>query len=423
MQDIFASGLDAFAQQRTLHPRESRAAWCIRGCYTQALGSHMLRCPEGHFSSEQFHACGHRSCPRCAQRKRARWIDAELMRLLPCPHFHVVFTLPHELLALWEFNREQFTKLLFDSVRTALLELMADPRHLGAAPGLLMQLHTWGRNLSHHPHIHALVSAGGLTPELRWRSTRSDFLLPLKPLRRLFSGKLLAGLRELLELGQLRLPPAQPHGHWSALLRALYRKHWNIQINPAYASGRSVTLYLARYARGGPLPKERALFLHHDTVSFDYTDHRDGRAKRLHLHAHEFIARILWHAPPKSVHTVRHAGLYASAARRHHLTAAIALSQSDSHTVALNHAASSLAHHIQHPPSDPPLCPACRAPLWRSYRAPVHARSQGRNQIPLCSSGSPVTTSAHLGPTLRSSGSSTAGRFRASKYCPYAAGC
>jgi len=408
LQDVFISGFDAYARTRTLHPREARAAWCIRNCFGPAMGSHTLVCPTGHFSLEQFHACRHRSCPRCAARSRVQWIDAELSRLLPCPHFHLVFTLPHELLPLWEFNRECFIRLLFDSVRACLLELLADPRHLGATPGLLMSLHTWGRNLSHHPHVHALVSAGGITPEQRWKPTRCGFLLPLKPLQALFSGKLLAGLRALLDDQHLRLPPQLPAAHCSDLISRLYRKHWNIQINPAYESGRSVTLYLARYARGGPLPASRPLFLRDSSVGFDFTDHHDGQRKRLRLTQHEFISRILWHAPPKGVHTVRHAGLYAAAARNDHRLACIALGYPTPPVSAL----AALTPSNPSPTAAPP-CPVCHAPLQLAFSRrpdpPNTGPPQARNQISTVQSAHvPPSTSAHLGPTPRSSRPATA---------------
>ncbi len=392
LQDVFAAHFDAYAQQRSLHPREWKAAQCIRNCYTAACGSHTLVCPKGHFSHEQFHACGHRSCPRCAPVARAAWIDAELGRLLPCPHFHVVFTLPHELLSLWEFNRELFIRLLFDSVRLTLLDLLADPRHLGATPGLLLALHTWGRDLSHHPHIHALVSAGGLTPELRWRATRAGFLLPLKPLRRLFAGKLLAALRLLLDSDKLRLPPRLPLARCRRLLHSLYRKHWNIQINPPYDNGRSVTLYLARYAKGGPLPRHRPLFMTPTSVSFEYTDHRDARSKCMTLPPHAFIARLLWHAPPKGIHTVRHAGLYAAAAKRHHRLASIALScpaPSDLPPPAPS------PHFHAPAPACPPLCPVCSSPLGRCSAHLPPMTAPLTNEIPLLQSAHRQHPSRH----------------------------
>lgn len=407
MRDIFQQHAPGYGASRSLHPRESRAAWCIANCYTPAMGTHVLACPQGHCAIEQPHACRHRSCPRCAERARQLWADAQLARLLPCPHFHVIFTLPHELLALWEYNRERLTQVLFDSVRGTLLALLADPRHLGATPGLLLALHTWGRTLSRHPHVHALVTAGGWShPQQRWLATRSGWLLPLKPLQRLYAGKLLAALRALLEAGSLRLPPTLGAPHCAALLGRLYRKHWNIEVRAPYDSGRGVTLYLARYAKGGPLPQSRALCMDHNgtQVRFEYRDHRGGQARWLTLGAGEFISRVLWHAPPKGIHCVRHAGLYASAARGHHRCAAIALS---------------LPPHDRPPaPTAPPLTPAqplrcarCDAPLQRVRLPPARPDQISHEQ----SARSPRQwfyglRPRGLGTTNRSNGPPTAGR-------------
>ena len=416
MQDIFVQQLPALLAKRALHGREWRAAASIRDCYTAQRGSHRLRCAQGHLGEEQFHACRHRSCPRCAQRARVRWVDEELTRVLPCPHFHCIFTLPHELLALWEYNREPMIAALFDAVRGCLLTLLADPRHLGALPGLLMSLHTWGRNLSHHPHIHTLVSAGGLSPQGAWINSRSAYLLPIKPLARMFAGKLISTISNALNANELKLPAQLPAPHWHLLLQRLRRAHWNIQINPAYASARSVTLYLARYALGGPLPKQRALYMQDDQVSFSYTDHRDQQRKWLTLHAQEFIQRILWHAPPKGVHTVRHAGLYATAARAHHRQALIALSTPSptpgrltSQLDCPNAAAATQALSQASPPLSPPLCPRCNGPMWRQYAARRRPDTQGRNEIS-SSNSQPHFTTAAPGPTQRSNGHSTAGR-------------
>jgi Putative transposase len=246
--------------------------------------------------------------------------------------------------------------------------------------------------LSHHPHVHALVSAGGLTPDLRWRPTRAGFLLPLKPLRLLFAGKLLAALRSRLDAGELRLPPEQPPTHWSRLLHSLYRKHWNIQINPPYDSGRSVTLYLARYAKGGPLPRQRALFMNPTSVSFEYTDHRDSRSKRLTLEPNTFIARVLWHAPPKGVHTVRHAGLYAAAAKRHHRFALIALTLPAPSDLP---APTSLPRSNAPRSTSAPLCPVCSTPLSRTFSRPSPMTAQAINGIPLLKSAHPCQQPSH----------------------------
>ena len=412
LQDVFTRHFPEYVQGRRLHPREWQAASSIARCYTAEAGSHYEVCAAGHAGAEIHHACRHRSCPRCADRARQQWLQAELERLLPCPHFHAVFTLPHEFLPLWEFNRAEMIALLMGSVRDALMAMLADPRHLGAKPGLLLALHTWGRNLSHHPHVHALVSAGGVRGDGTWVATREGYLLPLAPLRRLFAGKLLGQLREQLQQGVLRCPPRQPLSHWRGVISQLYRKHWNIQINPPYCSARGVALYLARYAKGGPLPKDRELLLDHGSVSFEYTDHRDGRRKRQRLDAATFIARILWHAPPKGVHTVRHAGLYAACACRQHGQALLGLQ----FTRATFDAP---VHHLALTPPDlpttPRVCSRCGGPWQRR----IFTRARHVYQISLDSvhrTRPPPPPTVPPGPTQRSSGPPIAGRPPPSRY-------
>ena len=369
MQDIFNRHFDDFAAQRTLHPRELRAAWCIGNCGNGAFGTQTLACPEGHFEVDQHRACRHRSCPRCSGRPRQLWVDSQLSRLLPCPHLHVVFTLPHVLLPLWSFNRAAMAALLFDCVRDCLLELMADPKRMGVRPGLLMALHTWGRNLSQHPHIHCLLSAGGIDQQGQWKPGCTGFLLPLKPLQILFRGKLLARLKSALIAQQLRLPTQQGLPVWLATISQLYAKHWNIEIQPPYGHARGVALYLARYVKGGPVPQDRTLQLDaKGLVRMGYTDHRDGRAKTLCLHAHEFIRRVLWHAPPKGLHTVRYGGLYSSAVPAQYHAACTALAWAAQ--PAPRPAPQPCAPKTQ--PALAPTCPTCQRPLLTRFRRPTH---------------------------------------------------
>jgi Putative transposase/Transposase zinc-binding domain len=410
MQDIFNQHFDSYAKQRTLHARERRAAWCIRNCFTAAIGSHALVCPAGHFTAIQHHACGHRSCPRCAERPRQLWMQAQLQRLLPCPHFHVVFTLPHQFLPLWSFNRQAMTSLLFECVRDTLLQLMADPKRAGVRPALFMALHTWGRTLSHHPHIHCLLSAGGINADGKWQHTSAKFLLPLKPLQALFRGKFLARLRSLLTSSAFVLPPQQGLTHWLDCIKPLYRKHWNIEIQPPYEHARGVAVYLARYAKGGPVPSTRKLSVHaNGMVRMGYTDHRDGRSKTLCIHAHEFIARVLWHAPPKGQHTVRYAGLYSSAYRVQYQIARTALSMPAPAPAPAPAPLpqSVLALPLQLPPPAPhdaaQLCPVCNWPL-RRQAAPVAVQAHHRGAFSKARPQPPPAHTAHLGPTRRSSG-------------------
>lgn len=362
LQDIFVQHFPAYAATRQLHPREWRAAWCISQCYGPALGAHVLRCPEGHYERLQPHACRHRSCPRCVQPGRSRWIDAQMQRLLPCPHFHAIFTVAHELLALWTFNREQMTQLLFECARDSLLQLMADPEHLGAMPGVLMSLHTWGRNLSHHPHLHCLVTAGGLDARSQWKATRTHVPISALPLKKLFRGKLLGQLGAMLTHGRLHLPPEQDQHYWRSVIRQLYRKEFNVEVCDVYQHGRGVALYLARYVKGGPLPKDRELHCDGTNVRFPYKDHRDGKRKTMTLPVQQFIARILWHAPPRGSHTTRYAGLYVTA-RSTMYAAAVAALRTTPRTWPRPEA------HCESPPPPPPpeapRCPLCQLSLLR----------------------------------------------------------
>ena len=392
MQDIFNAHFDSYSKQHTLHSRESRAAFCICNCNTSVLGSQTLACPDGHFEQLQHPACRHRSCPRCSSRPRQLWIEAQLARLLPCPHFHIVFTLPHVLLPLWSFNRSALATLLFDCVRDSLLELMADPKRMGVRPGLLMALHTWGRNLSQHPHIHCLLSAGGIDHNGQWKSGCAGFLLPLKPLRILFRGKFLARLKALLLDQHLRLPPSLGLPLWLSTIRQLYLEHWNIEIQPPYDHARGVALYLARYVRGGPVPKDRQLTLDaNGMVRMAYTDHRDGRAKTLCLHAHEFISRVLWHAPPKGLHTVRYGGLYSSAKPEQYRAAVGALAS-------VPHPPRSTSP-VAAPAAIAPTCPTCQRPLLTRFLGPTHHNREfsigSQRNVPITPAHGPPRSLAH----------------------------
>ena len=382
-QSLFQRFFQAYAASRSLHPRELRAARCIADCGTRAMGAHVLSCPEGACEQLQFHACRHRSCPRCAQSCRSRWIEAELQRLLPCPHWHIVVTLPHELLPLWSFNRARLTSLFMRCVRESLLELLRQPRYRGAPagviPGLLMSLHTWGRTLSQHPHVHCLLSSGGIDASGLWRDLPSGWVVPVRVLQALLRGKLLTALGHELRLPRWIWPPAPTPSAWPPLLRRLWRKHWNVEIRGPYAHGRGVVLYLARYAKGAPLPPQRFLqLLEHDTqpqLRMPYLDHRSGTHRTLSLSVQEFIARVLWHAPAPGIHTTRHAGLYTAAHRSHHRAALQQLAHRSTPT--------SWPRSCSSTRSQPVPCPHCQQPMlrtrllkpWRNVARPAAHRT------------------------------------------------
>ena len=199
-----------FAHYQSSHPlayKHYQAANALMHCRTAAMGGHVQRCPDGHEQRIQYHSCKHRSCPLCNALPKAQWVEKQKARLLRCDHYHVVFTLPHELLDLWRYNTRWFTHTFFTVVRDTLMTLLKDERHLGALPGILMSMHTWGRTLNLHPHIHCLVTGGGLTTAGDWKPVKHDYLLPVRVVKALYQGKLLARLWEGLNTQALTLPP------------------------------------------------------------------------------------------------------------------------------------------------------------------------------------------------------------------------
>jgi hypothetical protein len=315
LQSIFEQHFGAYAAVHRLPLRFHKAAAALMACRTAALGGHVQACPEGHEQRVWYNSCKHRSCPQCAYLQVEQWLASQQARLLACDHYHVVFTLPRELHALWRTNRRRFADLLFRAVRDTLFTLLADPRYLGATPGLIAALHTWGRTLCLHPHVHGLVTGGGWTADGAWKPVRGGFLLPVRVVAALFRGKLLAALREGLRHGTLRVPDgARPQAVANELNR-LGRVRWNVYLKERYPHGRGVVTYLARYLKGGPIANPRLLAAEEGAVTFRYTDHRDGRRKAMTLAADDFLGRVLEHVPPPGSHGVRAYGLYAASKR------------------------------------------------------------------------------------------------------------
>ena len=291
--------------------KDIKAVEAITQCQTLARGYNLLSCPDKHTEKIQPHACRHRSCPICADRARHQWIEAEKERLIDCSHYHVIFTLPHEYLNLWQYNRKWFTQHFFKACRGTLIELLQDPRYLGVTPGLLMTLHTWGRQLNYHPHIHCLVTAGGLTDQDEWKAIDGDYLLPIRVVKALYRGKLQAWIKQAIEAGELTIPPNTTQLKTLTVHRQLYQKQWSVRIQEKYEHGRGVALYLARYMKGGPIKPAQITCAGQD-IRFRYRDHRDNRQKVCRISLDNFVKRLLWHVPEKGIHVVRHYGLYAA---------------------------------------------------------------------------------------------------------------
>ena len=334
LQDILQTSFAAYTETHKVPRRVWKAAHAVMRCRTAALGGHVRRCPQGHVTEIWYNSCRHRACPRCSGQRISQWLDRWQQQILPTDHFHIIFTLPSELHELWQWNRAALTEVLFTSVRETLVTLLSDPKWLGATPGILAALHTWGRTLALHPHVHCLVSGGGLAVDGQWHAVQTGFLLPVTVVRTLFRGKVLGAIEALWLTGQLQLPPPLDEDGIRQVLVAAARQKWNIRIAERYPHGRGVTKYLARYVRGGPIKDHRFLSFDGQQVTFRYGNHRalddagQPRQAELTLEVEEFLRRWSDHVPLPGVHLVRAWGLYASTQRpkraecREHVTGA-----------------------------------------------------------------------------------------------------
>jgi hypothetical protein len=314
VQQILQCGYGAFERDHSLPTYVRKAAWALMVCRTAALGGHVQSCPEGHFQRIWYNSCRHRACPQCAWLQIERWLAQQKARLLACDHDHVIFTMPDELRGLWLGNVRAMTTLLFATVRETLCELLRDVKYLGAQPGIIAALHTWSQTLVLHPHLHCLVTGGGLSDTGEWRAVRNGFLLPVRVVMAVFRGKLLEALDTAVRGGQLTLPAGMTLRHWETLRNRLGRQKWNVHIRERYPYGDGVLTYLARYIRGGPLSNHRLVSWAPGEVTFRYRlngEHADrSRPGQMTLSMAEFIRRYLLHVPEPGTKVVRCYGLY-----------------------------------------------------------------------------------------------------------------
>jgi hypothetical protein len=319
-------GSDFRARYGRALTREQRTALRdLARCRTAALGGHLDRCPDCGHDRPAYNSCRNRHCPKCQARARARWLDRQAGHLLPVEYYHLVFTLPAELSDLARANPAVLYDLLFRAAAGAVRDVAADPKRLGAVPGLLLVLHTWGQTLQHHPHVHGVVTGGGLSCDPRgridatprWVPCRPGFFLPVRVLSRVFRGKYLAGLRHAHARRRLRLPgrlaaladPAAFHA-WLAPLRA---RDWVVYAKPPFGGPARVLKYLARYTHRVAISNHRLRSLADGRVTFEYRDYAAaGTAKVMTLDAVEFLRRFAQHVLPAGFVKVRHYGLLAN---------------------------------------------------------------------------------------------------------------
>lgn len=355
----------------------------IERCRTAALGGHRDRCVRCGYEATSYCSCRNRHCPKCQTNAREKWLRARERELLPVGYYHLVFSVPHTLVPLIWQNKRVLFALLFEASASTLLEVAADPKHLGADIGFLSILHTWGQTLQRHPHIHCVVPGGGLSPDrTRWISSRPQFFLPVRVLSRVFRGKFVAGLREAFQRNKLVFhgacqPLAQDQA-FAAFLRTLFRQDWVVYAKPPFGGPEHVLQYLARYTHRVAISNHRLLSVDEDKVSFrwkDYAHHSKQRA--MALTHEEFLRRFLQHVLPKGFPRIRYFGWLANRKRSSSLPACRQLLNSQPLLYSETVEGEVMVWR----------CPCCQGPMQIAERLrPAQTRREGIRQVCLVDS-------------------------------------
>ena len=296
------SYLEAFGER--LLPSHRRAIEDITTCRTALRGGHAYRCEDCGKTFYVYHGCRNRSCPACHTHQTQQWLDARTVELLPCPYYHVTVTVPEQLREVLRSNQCEGYGLLMKAAAQALLALCRDRRYMGATPAILAVLHTWTAAMDYHPHVHLLVSGGGIGADgATWREAKHPFLVPVGALSRLVRGKFHDALKNARPDLEAQLPADVWTREWVA-----WCKPWGHGETP-------VLDYLARYVHRIAITNRRILAMDERTVTFRYKDRKQGLWRTCTLTGHEFMRRFLQHVLPKGLHKVRYYGLWHPAQR------------------------------------------------------------------------------------------------------------
>ena len=341
----------------------------IERCRSAALGGHQLLCSSCSQPQIAYNSCRNRHCPKCQGSAAQRWLQARQADLLPVEYYHVVFTLPAPISAIAYTNKERVYGLLFDIAAETLRTIAADPRHLGARIGATLVLHTWGSQLTHHPHVHGIVPGGGIAVDAdRWVHCRPGFFLPVRVLSRFFRRRFLEELAAAHARGELQffgehaeLCDPTRFAEWLAPLRQI---EWVVYAKRPFAGPSAVLAYLSRYTHRVAISNGRLIAHDERGVTFRWKDYRaKGRTryKTMTLAAEEFMRRFLLHVLPRRFHRIRHYGLLGNAHRAHELATARTMLHAEPPAPQADHSGSNADGHSGASPVF--LCRHCGAPM------------------------------------------------------------
>jgi hypothetical protein len=347
----------AYRQKYSRHmlPSHHQAMRAIEQCRTEALGGHVYQCPDCGEEQYSYHSCRNRHCPKCQNNAAQLWLEKQQDMLLPVPYFLLTFTLPDGLRKVARSHQKLFYNLLFRVSAAATKKLAQDPRFIGGQVGLIGVLHTWGRMLTYHPHVHYLVPAGGMSEDGNWLPVRKTFLLPVKALSRIFRAKFRHALQKSSCYEKI---PAQ-----------VWQQPWVVHCK-AVGDGASALKYLAPYIFRVAISNKRIVKMSNTHVVFRYLSTKTGKTKVCTVSAEEFIRRFLQHVLPKGFVKIRYYGFFSP-----NLRSRLAdLREQLYHLHSDEQVTIDRNSQADHCPTDEMLCPACGQIMKKQKLIPAYVR-------------------------------------------------
>lgn len=306
---LLQTNIFAHSTTKQFNPYSQHVLKQLANCHTVKLGVHVYACNHCHHQHYQYHSCGNRHCPNCGGLKREQWLQDRMSELLPTTYFHIVFTIPQQLRSIAMGNRKTVFNLLFEASNYTLRKLGTDEKYLGGTPGIVSVLHTNGQDLTFHPHVHCIVTGGGLSKEKKWvkeKRKSGNFLFPGRAMEKIYKGYFLEKLQLLHKEKKLQIEEEE---NFLKTIEQVCYLHWNVYAKAPFAGPRQIIEYLGRYTHKVAISTNRIKEITEKEITFRYKDYQDGNKQKLMTLSHEeFLRRFEQHILPKGFVKIRHSG-------------------------------------------------------------------------------------------------------------------
>ena len=310
IQEIIEIGMKEYLEKNKVVGYKQKVMKAIKNCKTEEMGAHKYVCDECGYEEIAYNSCRNRHCPNCQTGKKLKWIEARKEEVLNIKYYHVVFTIPREIYLIALQNQEKMYKILFQASAETLQELARDEKYLGGEVGFFSILHTWGQNLMYHPHVHIVLTGGGLNEIGKWKEKEEKFFIPVKVMSRKFRGKFLDYMKkERIEFYGENKDLENP-ANYNSLIQKMYEKEWVVYCKESFKNAESVIQYLGRYTHRVAISNERIVEVTEGTVTFKWRDYKDNnKMKEMTISMEEFIRRFLLHILPSKFMKIRYYGI------------------------------------------------------------------------------------------------------------------